>query len=393
MGTITIAATGGGSGALNNFTATAFPQTTDDETEGYSAGSVWFYDNIFYVCLDPSTGAAVWQQINGLLDNFDADNYPQPTDDVTEGYSAGSLFFYPPQQLLWTCTDPTEGAAVWQLIASPNITPLTVITASDVFTTGLSSNMYYTVDTATNPSATSNAFNYINGSHNTGINDYFEYSPSSWTYDTTLFSAINHYTQDYDTDPPTLADYEILFQKVVTDADGNITEVDHFDAMFISPTFLSYAQPIPETAGLLLQTSSDPHGISYGPLELASIDPTGATANQLVGFDGTEFNLFYALNGVNVSTDTSTTLTAGAASVQSLDATGGSISITLPASSTCPGQVFYFANTASSGSNTVTVSLASGDVQVGAGDLTLNNGGLLGLVSDGTGNWIVISSL
>ena len=343
VGTITIAATGGGGGALNNFTASAYPQNTDDSTEGYSQGSLWFY---------------------------------------------------PDYSILFICTDPTEGAAVWQFLASPQISPANTPVASGLFNTGLPVSLLRTADDTTNPVFTPPTAVYINGQVVITNADYQNYSASSWTYDAVdVFNNVEHYTQDYDTDPPTLdPTYQVLFEKVVTDADGNITEIDNY-GLFFSPTLLSYAQPIPTTTGLLLQTSSNPQGISYGPLELASIDPTGATANQLVGFDGTEFNLFYALNGVDVSTDTSTTLTAGAASVQSLDATGGSISITLPASSTCPGQVFYFANTASSGSNTVTVSLASGDVQVGAGDLTLNNGGVLGVVSDGTGNWIVISSL
>ena len=52
----------GRSGAQNNFTATADPTVSDDETEGYSPGSEWLNtttESLFF-CVDDSPGAAVW---------------------------------------------------------------------------------------------------------------------------------------------------------------------------------------------------------------------------------------------------------------------------------------------------------------------------------------------
>ncbi len=46
----------------SNLTATSAPTVSDDITSGFSGGSVWI-DTVAvrcYVCLDPSSGAAVW---------------------------------------------------------------------------------------------------------------------------------------------------------------------------------------------------------------------------------------------------------------------------------------------------------------------------------------------
>jgi hypothetical protein len=51
-----------------NFTATATPTVTDDETDGYSAGSMWIVDNEhIYICVDATEGAAVWQFVNKTI--------------------------------------------------------------------------------------------------------------------------------------------------------------------------------------------------------------------------------------------------------------------------------------------------------------------------------------
>lgn len=346
VGSITINSSGGGGGgsALNNFNATASPQSSDDNTEGYSQGSLWLWyvPGLLYVCTDASTGAANWTYL---------------------------------------LTVP--GGPIW--------TP----PANDLCENGLSLGYYWTTATASNPISFPEGYAYINGVRCSYNSDYAGYSASSWTYDAVdAYGFVDHYTQAYDTDPPTLdPTTNIIFQKVVTDSSGNITEIDNYPVLWITPSVLSYCQPIPTTAGKVLQSNpSDPHGISYGPLELTSIDTTGVTAYQSVAFDGTNFNLFYGLTGVSVSTATSTTLTSASASLQSLDASGGSISLTLPASSTCAGKVFLICNTAGSGSNSVGVSLASGDVLVGSGSLTLNNGNVLGVIADGAGNWITIVS-
>lgn len=50
---------------VSNFTATAAPTVNDDSTAGYSVGSEWADETnlAYYVCTDPTAGAAVWVQV------------------------------------------------------------------------------------------------------------------------------------------------------------------------------------------------------------------------------------------------------------------------------------------------------------------------------------------
>ena len=50
----------------NNYTATAAPTATDDDSDGYSVGSAWFdvTNDQAYWCIDASTAAAIWLQLN-----------------------------------------------------------------------------------------------------------------------------------------------------------------------------------------------------------------------------------------------------------------------------------------------------------------------------------------
>jgi len=53
--------------ARQHHSATSAPSASDDQTMGYGVGSVWIdtsADNA-YICVDSSTGASVWVQING----------------------------------------------------------------------------------------------------------------------------------------------------------------------------------------------------------------------------------------------------------------------------------------------------------------------------------------
>jgi hypothetical protein len=52
---------------LNNFSATAAPTTSDDNSKGYSVGSMWINTtgSTIYTCTNNSTGAAVWSQGGG----------------------------------------------------------------------------------------------------------------------------------------------------------------------------------------------------------------------------------------------------------------------------------------------------------------------------------------
>jgi hypothetical protein len=330
----------------------------------------------------------------GVLNNYDGGRYPTNTDDSSVGYSVGSVWCWAEYGYFSICSDATEGAAQWQFLSNFQVSPTYTPVTSDLFTNAVLSALVQSVPESSGTLTFPNAAAYIGGLRcNTGGST-FTYAASSWTYDFVDNGGnVDHYAQDYDTDPPSV-DNAVLFQLVVTDDSGNITEIN-VAGPTLSGDLQNYAQAIPETTGLILQTvdpSINPNGINYQLVSPASLDPTGATGNQLLGFDGAEYNFFYGLTGVSVDTDSSISLEASSESLQSLDPTDASINVSLPSSGDCPGKVFYFANTASEGSNTVTVSLASGDVQVGIGSLTLDNGGVLGVISDGAGNWIVIVS-
>lgn len=54
----------GGSGGINKVNATTAPTVTDDVNDGYVEGSYWVdvTGNVFYVCVDATAGAAIWQR-------------------------------------------------------------------------------------------------------------------------------------------------------------------------------------------------------------------------------------------------------------------------------------------------------------------------------------------
>jgi len=53
------------SGVKNNLAATAAPAVTNDVTEGYGVGSIWLdtTNDIAYLCLDGTEGAALWREL------------------------------------------------------------------------------------------------------------------------------------------------------------------------------------------------------------------------------------------------------------------------------------------------------------------------------------------
>ncbi|ANJ20687.1 virion protein [Dinoroseobacter phage DS-1410Ws-06] len=81
----------GAGGLQNNLAATTAPAVGNDNTEGYAVGSVWIdvtNDNS-YVCLDASTGAAVWGQTNGA--GGGASNFLSLTDTPGAFGTAGQF--------------------------------------------------------------------------------------------------------------------------------------------------------------------------------------------------------------------------------------------------------------------------------------------------------------
>lgn len=52
---------------LDNLYAAALPTVNDDQTEGYSVGSLWIYNTQVFQCNDAATGAADWQELTAPL--------------------------------------------------------------------------------------------------------------------------------------------------------------------------------------------------------------------------------------------------------------------------------------------------------------------------------------
>ena len=147
----------------DNLAAAVAPAVGDDNTSGYAVGSKWIdtaADNS-YICVDASTGAAVWNQTNGggsslpvvdttsivedpvdatkemridvgnvstattrVLEMPDADvllrknNYaataaPTATDDSASDYAVGSEWMDTTNDNSYVCVDSTASAAVW----------------------------------------------------------------------------------------------------------------------------------------------------------------------------------------------------------------------------------------------------------------------------------------
>lgn len=77
-------------GGTHNFAATAAPTATNDVDEGYTVGSVWIdtTNDVFYICVDNTDGAAVWNtaMAAGVSETYGSgwasDTDPPEKDDV-----------------------------------------------------------------------------------------------------------------------------------------------------------------------------------------------------------------------------------------------------------------------------------------------------------------------
>lgn len=99
-------------------TSTSDPTVDDDSGDGYEVGKVWINTSSdeAFVCLDNSSGAAVWASISNLLNNYSASVDPTVDDDSGDGYSVGSLWFNTTDDKAFVCLDASSGAAVWHQI-------------------------------------------------------------------------------------------------------------------------------------------------------------------------------------------------------------------------------------------------------------------------------------
>lgn len=96
----------------NNLRATNPPLVTDDSSAGYSQGSYWEYNGIFYICRSAAVGAAVWVQIMPPH-AWPSGTYAYPDNfvdfaDVTPGTTNDFIAYFP-----FFVTRPVAGAGLY----------------------------------------------------------------------------------------------------------------------------------------------------------------------------------------------------------------------------------------------------------------------------------------
>lgn len=81
--------TGGGGGLQNNYVGTTAPGVSNDSSEGYSAGSLWFNvtadPDETYRCTNPAVGAAVWIKTSLTADELATVAVSGDSDDLIQG--------------------------------------------------------------------------------------------------------------------------------------------------------------------------------------------------------------------------------------------------------------------------------------------------------------------
>jgi outer membrane protein assembly factor BamB len=152
----------------DNLAASSAPTTSNDNTEGYAVGSYWIdtTNDKAYVCLDASTGAAVWTEttqsgggsslpvddttslvqdpstnskqmridvgnvadstvrvltmpdadVELVKNNLAASSAPTTGDDSDDGYAVSSVWIDTTNDKAYVCLDASVGAAVWNEI-------------------------------------------------------------------------------------------------------------------------------------------------------------------------------------------------------------------------------------------------------------------------------------
>jgi hypothetical protein len=120
----------------NNMTATTNPGSGNDSTQGYSIGSIWF-NNTNMTCWIAQTvgvGTATWTQVlqgNGK-NNPTATTNPGVGNDNTQGYSVGSMWFNNTAKSLWVAQSVGTGTAVWTQVLGSSVTGAVIYYCSSV---------------------------------------------------------------------------------------------------------------------------------------------------------------------------------------------------------------------------------------------------------------------
>jgi len=132
------------------------PTTSDDDTLGYGVPSLWFNTatQALWICWDASTGAADWQPSGGsggLLYNLTSSTNPTGSDDDTMGYSGGSIWYNGVDLTLWFCFSANTGTAIWQIIWAYSSVPTLAIDSTTSTTYALTiTNYFLKIDATSN---------------------------------------------------------------------------------------------------------------------------------------------------------------------------------------------------------------------------------------------------
>jgi len=111
-------------GVLNNVTASTDPTTSNDSTQGYSAGSLWLRSQGgppsagfgVWICKSAGVGIADWRRIQAL-NTFTQTVAPTSNEDANDGFAVGSIYGGP-QIGYFVCTNAdTGGSAAWARIS------------------------------------------------------------------------------------------------------------------------------------------------------------------------------------------------------------------------------------------------------------------------------------
>ncbi|MBY0548732.1 MAG: hypothetical protein K2W95_15790 [Candidatus Obscuribacterales bacterium] len=117
-----------------NYTGSTPPGASNDNTQGYEIGSVWFNSTTkqFYICQDAATGAADWEIYTSRISEADITAKLTTADVLTDWVVSGLIGSVPGSPSL-AMTTPSGTAYVSGLRISPSSNPFTYTINKDTY--------------------------------------------------------------------------------------------------------------------------------------------------------------------------------------------------------------------------------------------------------------------
>lgn len=145
--------------SINMIGSSIPPVATDDVSKGYTTGSIWSTTTgSFYICIDSTTNSAVWFLLDHtVIKNNSTTIAPAITDDISKGYSVGSIWNDTTSGVSYICTSVSPANALW-LPINRIINKFAATVVGGVFTT-LMTDIPFT----THPMMIPNGFTNIGG--------------------------------------------------------------------------------------------------------------------------------------------------------------------------------------------------------------------------------------